>query len=149
MAEEEREVFFRFMVHSGEISKNIYSCRPILKTLSLLSRILKTLDLNRKPDNNRQCSSLDSVTLTSKVSRRERPLVIESHTEEEKESVPQSKRLRWDAEDSRKKSLFKGVYNPQRVKCVNLRVKRSEIFCLRILAPNQLDLTFLLVTEKQ
>ena len=109
MAEEEREVFFRFMVHSGEISKNIYSCRPILKTLSLLSRILKTLDLNRKPDNNRQCSSLDSVTLTSKVSRRERPLVIESHTEEEKESVPQSKRLRWDAEDSRKKSLFQGV----------------------------------------
>ena len=117
MTEEEREVFFRFMGHSREISKNVYSCRPVLKTMSLLSRIHKTLDLNRLPENIPQCSSPDPVP-HSKVSRKKRPLVIESDTEEEKESVPQSKRLRWDAEDSRKISrYFKEYITPNGKKC--------------------------------
>ena len=34
------------MGHSGQINKNIYSCRPIIKTMmSLLSRIHKSLDM--------------------------------------------------------------------------------------------------------
>ena len=51
MTDEERETFFKFMGHSKEISKNVYSCRPVLQTMTLLSKIQSSLNMGHNIHN--------------------------------------------------------------------------------------------------
>ena len=62
MTDDEREVFFKFMGHSREISKNVYSCRPVLQTMALLSRIQKAMDFKH-----REVHLSDQASLTGRV----------------------------------------------------------------------------------
>ena len=131
MTTDERETFFKFMGHSREISKNIYSCRPILKTMSLLSRIHKSLDLQCStsqsgtsagesvvcPSSSFQCISPPAREV--KTSRK-RPLTLDSDSDEVDSSVksPQAKRTKWNHEDNQKLNQYFNRYvTPNGKKC--------------------------------
>ena len=93
------------MGHSGQINKNIYSCRPIIKTMSLLSRIHKSLDMESAKSPS-QTSSTDFNNSTAQLNfstikslKRLRPVDSDSDCGESPTKTPRAKRTKWNPED--------------------------------------------------
>ena len=93
------------MGHSGQINKNIYSCRPVIKTMSLLSRIHKSLDMESAKSPS-QTSSTDFNNSTTQLNfstikslKRLRPVDSDSDCGESPTKTPRAKRTKWNPED--------------------------------------------------